>query len=207
MIFLDKFEDADVDFGMISEAEMLGEAFAPIFEEIDKNFLISEEFYVLNENVFVDSLNTSAGAWSGEVMRYMNYRYQSERNRSVSGGDLIDYGLKAIRILFNFILFGLALLLVLAVIIIALGHLLVKVWESIIETIRKIFEMVWKIVKVRRETEVRDRLLTIGEKLDNIADKVSRDPKRLEEIRSLRYEILRMRESIGLPDSISPQSA
>lgn len=204
---MDKFEDADVDFGMISEAEMLGEAFAPIFEEIDKNFLISEEFYVLNENVFVDSLNTSAGAWSGEVMRYMNYRYQSERNRSVSGGDLIDYGLKAIRILFNFILFGLALLLVLAVIIIALGHLLVKVWESIIETIRKIFEMVWKIVKVRRETEVRDRLLTIGEKLDNIADKVSRDPKRLEEIRSLRYEILRMRESIGLPDSISPQSA
>jgi hypothetical protein len=200
MLFLQKIEDDSVDFGLLSEAEMLGDAFAPIFEEINRNYLIEGDFFLLNEGMITDSLNNGATQWSGDVMRYLTIRFQMEQQRPKQGRDLFEWIAAAFRTLINFVLFGLAMLLVLAVIVIAVGHLLLKAWTCIVDTLKKLFDAIWKIIRVRREAEMRDKLLTISEKLDSISDKVSRDPKKMEEIRSFRYEIARMRDYLGAPN-------
>lgn len=205
MLFLQQYEDEGVDLALLNEVEILGEAFEPIFAEIERNGLIEKNFYVLNEAMIADSLQSSTNQWGTDVVKFLAVRQQIEGKKK--GGGLVAGVGKVIRTLINYVFFGLALLLVLAVLVIALGHLLVKVWNAIVDTLKKLFDAIWKIVKVRREAEVRDKLLIVSQKLDGIADKVSRDKKKTEEIRTLRYEITRMISYIDEPGKMAAQPA
>jgi len=174
---------------------LLGEDFSFIFEELNSNFLILEQFFLANEAMVSNTLTTQANGWASESMKFLNGK-QMAASQQTGGRGIIALIGKVFKALINLIIFGLVLMLIAAVIMIAVGHLLVKVWNALSETIKKLFDAIMKVVQVHQTKDMLSKLVTIQEKIEGIEMKSGRDSKRIKEMKDLKFEVIKMQDVV-----------
>ena len=180
------------EYWSASPREILGEDFGAVFDEVDRNFLVSEEFVSLHEDYILAGIEGSASAWGSDAARMLA---QLRQTPTPSPG--IFEGLaNIVKAVFNMVLMGLAILLMLAVVVAVGIWLLLRVWDSVFATVKSLVAGVWRLIQYRKDAEVADRLLAVQERVEGIESKVGRDAKRLEEVRALKFEVVRMREAV-----------
>ena len=184
------------NFSEMTFREILGEEFAFIFDEIDKNFLISEEFCILNENMIVGQMANSTNTWQNQALQLI-LQQQNAMARMNYQTPYSKWGTfwKFIR---NAIIFGIGLLIVMAVLLMAFGYLLLKLWDSIVNTLKKLFDVVSKYLEFKESKKISNDLVDIIAKLEDVEKKCSRDQSKLEDIREMKYQIMKMNNTILL---------